>query len=312
MRLPARVSAIVLAGGLTLTPVAVQAATASRQAAAVTPTPTATPVTTATATPAPVTAVHPSGVAAKGAALENAATGTVLWNREPRAERPMASITKVMTALVVIQAGRLSQRITVPTAVRAYVLKYDASNAGLRPGDRLTAHDLLEGLLLPSGCDAAYALARAYGPGQTAFIAKMNAEAATLGLKHTHFANFDGLPWPTGRSTYSTPGDLLALGRAAMRSAVFRAIVDQRTDHLPAGPLHHAYTWHNTNLLLGSYPGVIGIKTGNTSAAGYCLLFEARRGSVTLIGVVLDSSPTSMSAAFSDAAKILNWGFALK
>jgi D-alanyl-D-alanine carboxypeptidase (penicillin-binding protein 5/6) len=310
MRLPARVSAIVLAGGLTLTPVAAQAATAARQAGPVTATPTATPVTTATATASPAAPGHPSGVQAKGAALEVAGTGRMLWSREPRAERPMASITKVMTALVVIQAGHLSRRITVPAGVRAYVREWGASNAGLYPGDRLTAHALLEALLLPSGCDAAYALAQAYGPGQAAFIAKMNAEAARLGLRRTHFSSFDGLPWPTGWSTYSTPANLLTLGRDAMQSVVFRAIVDQRTDRIPAGPLHHAYTWHNTNLLLGSYPGIIGIKTGNTPAAGYCLLFEARRGSVTLIGVVLHSSSTSMSASFSDAEKILNWGFA--
>ncbi len=309
MRLPARVSAIVLAGGLTLTPVAVQAATAARPAGPVTATPTATPVTTATATASPVAPAHPSGVQAKGAALEDAGTGRMLWGREPNVERPMASITKVMTALVVITAGHLSQRITIPAGVRAYVRTWGASNAGLIPGDRLTAHALLEALLLPSGCDAAYALAQAYGPGQTAFIAKMNAEAARLGLWRTHFSNFDGLPWPTARSTYSTPANLLALGRDAMQSAVFRAIVDQQTDRIPAGPLHHAYTWHNTNLLLGSYPGVIGIKTGNTPAAGYCLLFEARRDGVTLIGVVLHSSPTTMSVSFSDATKILNWGF---
>ncbi len=305
---------MVLAGGLTLTltltPVAVQAATVARQAGPAAATPTATPVTTGTASP--VAPAHPTGVQARGAALEDAGTGRMLWGREPDAERPMASITKVMTALVVIQAGHLSRRITVPAGVRAYVREWGASNAGLYPGDRLTAHALLEALLLPSGCDAAYALAQAYGPGRATFIAKMNAEAARLGLRRTHFSSFDGLPWPTGRSTYSTPANLLALGRDAMQSAVFRAIVDQRTDRIPAGPLHHAYTWHNTNLLLGRYPGVIGIKTGNTPAAGYCLLFEARRGSVTLIGVVLNSSPTTITASFSDAAKILNWGFARK
>jgi serine-type D-Ala-D-Ala carboxypeptidase (penicillin-binding protein 5/6) len=309
MRLPARLTVIVLAGGVALAPAAVQAAavtpTAGTAAAAsAAPTASATPAMSAT----PTAASYPSGVQAKGAALENAATGRLLWSREPNAERPMASITKVMTALVVIQAGKLGRRVTVPAAVTAYVRKWGASNAGLHPGDKLTAHDLLEALLLPSGCDAAYALAQAYG-GQTAFIARMNAEAARLGLHRTHFANFDGLPWPTARDTYSTPANLLALGRAAMQSAVFRSIVDQRTDHIPAGPLHHAYTWHNTNLLLG-HSGVIGVKTGNTPVAGYCLLFEARQGTVTLIGVVLNSSRTAMSAAFSDATKILAWGFA--
>ena len=131
-------------------------------------------------------------------------------------ELPMGSITKVMTAIVVLRAGNLHQRIVVPKGVIPYDRKYDASNAGLRPGDYLTARELLEALLLPSGCDAAYALAKAYGPGWTAFIAKMNATAQAMGLTHTHFSNFDGLPWPTETSTYSTPRDLIALGRAAM------------------------------------------------------------------------------------------------
>ena len=120
----------------------------------------------------------------------------------------------------------------------------------------------------------------------------MNALAAQMHLGRTHFSNFDGLPVPTEYSTYSTPGDLLLIGRAAMTYPVFRAVVSQRRYHLAAGPGHHAYIWHNTNLLLGAYPGIIGIKTGSTQGAGYSLLFEAQRGPAVLIGVVLDSSPT--------------------
>jgi D-alanyl-D-alanine carboxypeptidase (penicillin-binding protein 5/6) len=226
-----------------------------------------------------------------------------------RTELPMGSITKVMTAIVVLRAGNLHQRIVVPKGVIPYDRKYDASNAGLRPGDNLTAQELLEALLLPSGCDAAYALAKAYGPGWTAFIAKMNATAQAMGLAHTHFSNFDGLPWPTETSTYSTPRDLIALGRAAMGYPVLRAIVDQRTYRLAASPRHHAYVWRTTNLLLRDYPGAIGIKTGSTLAAGYCLLFEARQNGHALIGVVLHSSRTNDTASFADATKILDWGF---
>jgi serine-type D-Ala-D-Ala carboxypeptidase (penicillin-binding protein 5/6) len=125
----------------------------------------------------------------------------------------------------------------------------------------------------------------------------------------THFANFDGLPWPTEYSTFSTPKDLITLGRAAMRLPVFRAIVGQRTYSLAATAQHHAYSWQNTNQLLGSYPGAFGIKTGHTAGAGYCLLFEAQRHGLTLIGVVLDSSGTNPVAAFTDAARMLNWAF---
>ena len=117
---------------------------------------------------------------------------------------------------MVIRAGNLDRTITIPSAVVGYVAERDASSAGLVPGDRLTARELLDGLLLPSGADAAYALAQAYGPGIPAFISKMNATARQLGMSRTHFSNFDGLPWPTQYSNYSTAANLLTLGRAAM------------------------------------------------------------------------------------------------
>ncbi len=223
----------------------------------------------------------------------------------------MASITKVMTALVVIGAGDLGRQVTIPSAVVAYVKKYDASNAGLRPGDKLTARELLYALLLPSGADAAYALAEAYGPGIPAFIAKMNATAKLMGMSRTHFSNFDGLPWPTPYSNYSTAANLLTLGRVAMRSALFRSIVDQRTYRLAAGSGHHAYRWRNINPLLGRYPGVIGIKPGYTGAAGQCLLFEASRNGYSLIGVTLDGPGSITTADTADAIRLLNWAFGL-
>lgn len=253
----------------------------------------------------------PAAIHAKGADLVDAGTGQVLWKRDLNTKRPIASITKVMTALVVIRDGDLSRKITIPAAVVGYVNKYGASSAGLRPGDTLTARQLLKGLLLPSGCDAAYALATAYGPGRNAFVAQMNATAKQLGLAHTHFANFDGLPWPTARDTYSTPADLITLGEAAMALAPFRNIVQQQSYHLASGAGHHAYTWTNTDLLLGSYAGATGIKTGSTSAAGYCLLFEADSGGRVLIGVVLRSTASNPADRFSDATAMLNWGFGL-
>lgn len=251
----------------------------------------------------------PAGIHAKGAELAGAATGQLLWGRATATERPMGSITKIMTALLVVRDGSLGRRITVPRAVTSYVKKYGASSAGLKPGDVLTGRALLAALLLPSGCDAAYVLATAYGPGRSAFTGQMNTLARQLGLAHTHFANFDGLPYPTATSTYSTPADLIALARAAMAYPVLSRIVAQQSYHLAAGSGHHAYTWHNTNLLLGSYAGATGIKTGYTAAAGYCLLFEAARGSQVLAGVVLDSTATNPADRFSDAAAMLNWGF---
>ena len=253
----------------------------------------------------------PRGVQAKAAAIAVASTGRVLWSRDLNTELPMASITKVMTALVVIRAGGLSRKITVPSAVVAYVDEHDASAAGLRPGDTLTASQLLEGLLMPSGADAAYTLAEAYGPGLGAFIAKMNATAKRLGLTRTHFSNFDGLPYPTGYSTYSTPANLIKLGRVAMASAVFRSIVDQRSYRIAAGSGHHAYFWRNLNPLLGVYRGAIGIKPGWTPTAGHCLLFEATRGGRSFIGVNLDSPGVGATVNGADATRMLNWAFSL-
>jgi serine-type D-Ala-D-Ala carboxypeptidase (penicillin-binding protein 5/6) len=245
-----------------------------------------------------------------GAALANAATGKVLWSLGLNAERPIGSIAKVMTALVVIQSGDLNQEITVPKSVIAYLNSQDGpSTAGLIVGDRLTAQQLLEALLLPSGCDAAYTLAQAYGPGIGAFIGKMNAEAQRLGLTGTHFSNFDGMPWPSEYSTWSTPANLITLGRYAMSYPVFRTIVGQASYSIPAGGGHHHYSWQNTNPLIGGYPGATGIKTGDTQAAGNCLLFEATRSGVTLIGVTLGTPGDDVTATGPVAARVLNWGF---
>ncbi len=253
----------------------------------------------------------PGGVKAKGAVLADAATGQVLWGRDPDTERPMASVTKVMTALLVLQDGHLGRQIQVPKAAFSYAWKYGGETAALRPGDVLTAQELLEALLLPSGADAAYTLANAYGPGLDAFVARMNATAAQMGMKDTHFTSPDGLPYPTETSTYSTPSDLLMLGLAAMRYPAFRSIVDLRFYHLPKGRGHHGYWWDNTDALIGSYPGAAGIKSGYTDDAGHCLLFEAIRNGRALIGVVLDSPATGPAAAAQDAERMLNWGFRL-
>jgi serine-type D-Ala-D-Ala carboxypeptidase (penicillin-binding protein 5/6) len=175
----------------------------------------------------------------------------------------------------------------------------------------LTERQLLYALLLPSGADAAYTLAHAYRHGWRAFVATMNARARKLGMTRTHFANFDGLPWPTEYSGWSTPRDVIRLGEVAMRSAEFRKIVGTRRYLLKPTAAHHRYRWINTNLLIGHYRGIIGVKTGFTSAAGYCLLFEARRGKVTLMGVVLDSTSVYPGIRFTAARRLLNWGFSL-
>jgi D-alanyl-D-alanine carboxypeptidase (penicillin-binding protein 5/6) len=254
--------------------------------------------------------VGPS-VQVNGGDLVDVATGRRLWSVHPYIARPMGSITKVMTALVVLKAGGLNREIRVTSDAVRYVRSTGASSARLIAGDVLTARQLLEAMLLPSGCDAAYMLATAYGPGRPAFIRKMNAMARSMDLMSSHFASFDGMPFPTEYSTYSSPADLIRIGERAMRNSVFRGIVGQRRFYLPAGPRHHAYLWRTTDGLIGSYHGAIGVKTGNTIAAGYCLLFEARRKGHTLFGVVLHADPSSggLASAVAAAEQVLNWGF---
>jgi len=129
-------------------------------------------------------------------------------------------------------------------------------------------------------------------------------------MRRTHFSNFDGLPYPTSYSNYSTAANLLVLGRAAMRLAAFRAVVDQRGYRLAAGSGHHAYQWTNLNPLIGRYPGAIGIKPGYTRAAGQCLLFEATRNGHSVIGVTLHSPGSISPISAADATRLLNWAFA--
>jgi serine-type D-Ala-D-Ala carboxypeptidase (penicillin-binding protein 5/6) len=252
----------------------------------------------------------PPEVKVRGADLVDARTGARLWGKDVTVPRPMGSITKVMTALVVLQAGDLNREIKVTRDAIRYVRRNGASSAGLIRGDVLTARQLLEAMLLPSGCDAAYLLATAYGPGRPAFIQKMNAMAKTMGMTSTHFTSFDGMPYPTEHSTYATPADLIRLGARAMRSRLLRSIVAERSYPVTATALHHHYKWYTTDAMLGSYRGIIGIKTGDTKAAGDCFLFEARRGGHALIGVVLHAGGGDSPGSFFTAAKrLLNWGF---
>ena len=313
MRLPARLAVLPVFGAVLA--IALAAAPASAAPTGTLPT-GAVPTGTVHASGLPAStpaaaapAAAPTGVRALGAELAVAGTGHKLWGRDAGTKRPMGSITKVMTALVVIKAGNLGRRIRVPASAVSYVVRHGASSAGLRAGDVLTARQLLNAMMLPSGCDAAFVLATAYGPGRAAFVAKMNAQARRLGLTKTHFSNFDGLPYPTPQATHSTPANLITLGRAAMARVLFRAIVDRQAYHLANRNGHHAYTWRNTNLLLSSYTGADGIKTGFTMAAGYCLLFEAHRGTSVLIGVVLHSTATRPGVKFTAATRMLNWGF---
>jgi D-alanyl-D-alanine carboxypeptidase (penicillin-binding protein 5/6) len=272
----------------------------------------AEPSKTAPAGPVITVAGAPKAVKAKAGILIDATTGQVLWAKNANEVRPIASITKVMTALVVLQAGQMNRRIAVPKAVKNYVAKYGANAVGLVAGQVFTVDELLHMMLIESAADAAYTLANAYGPGLPAFIGKMNAEAARLGLTHTHFTSPDGLPYPSETSTYSTPVELVRLGEVAMGYQEFRGIVKLRYYTLKKGNGHGTYSVTTSNELIGQYPGILGIKTGFTNAAGHTLLFEAERNGRVLIGDVLGSPPTGAGAGAQDAAKVLTWAFALK
>lgn len=251
-------------------------------------------------------AYGPRGVRARSAVLADMGSGRVLWSRRAGVRRPIGSIAKVMTAVVVLREGRLDRTIRVRPRHVAYAAARHGTTARLRPGDRITARELLSAMMLPSGCDAAAALADAYGPGRGGFLRKMNRTARALGLRRTRYADESGLPPAPGNSTAR---DQVVLGRYAMGFPLFRRVVGQERHVLRRGPHHRRYVWRSTNDLMGRYPGLLGIKSGYTSAAGYCLLFAARRGGRTLVGVVLHSSRTRRAARFQDARRMLDWGF---
>ena len=302
------------APGLAYAQGATRPASSPRPATAMVPTPARAPARAKVTPPGPVLEVAgaPKGVKAKAGILVDATTGQVLWAKGANTVRPIASIAKVMTALVILRAGGLNRRIAVPRAVTGYVAKYGANAVGLIPGQVLTVDELLHAMLIVSAADAAYTLASAYGPGLPAFVAKMNAEAAQLGLAHTHFTSPDGLPYPTETSTFSTPAEVVKLGQIAMGYQEFRSIVALHIYNIPKGDGHSAYSFTSSNELIGKVPGVVGIKTGFTDAAGHTLLFEAVRGGRALIGDVLGSPPTGPAAGAQDAARVLTWGFSLK
>jgi serine-type D-Ala-D-Ala carboxypeptidase (penicillin-binding protein 5/6) len=173
---------------------------------------------------------------------------------------------------------------------------------GLRAGERVEAWKLFYSLLLYSGNDDALALAIAAEGDKWAFVQQMNEEARDLGLRDTHFASPSGV---VDRDNYSSAWDLAALTRVAMRDLHFRRIVHTRIAHVRWSPPTYEKVYVNNNLLLGMYRGANGVKTGYTHKAGPCLVASAKRGRVSLVAVVLDSSNM-----YRDAVRLLDFGFA--
>jgi len=197
-------------------------------------------------------------IQATAAAVVDGDTGTLVWGKKPHLPLPPASMTKMMTALVTLQHDNLSRVIT--SDVDASKMPGD-SVMGLHIGEQLSLRDLLFGMLIPSGDDAATLIAQAVGGTQANFVAMMNADAVQLGLTDTHFVNPHGLDAP---GHLSSPYDEIVIARAVMRYPLFRQIV--ATQHIVIRG-KWVYDLTNTNLLLGHHPGVIGIKTGTTDLA---------------------------------------------
>ncbi|MFD5027590.1 D-alanyl-D-alanine carboxypeptidase family protein [Streptomyces sp. NPDC058373] len=263
----------------------------------------------AAATPAPK-------VTAKGAFLMDSGSGKTVFSKTADTKRQMASTTKTMAVAVVLDTKgvNLDRKVTVKQAYRDYVTKNGASTADLRTGDKLTVRQLLYGAMLPSGCDATYALADTFGTGSTvsartkSFISKMNAKAKSLKMTNTKFDSFDGIS--QGGNNYSTPRDLAKLARHALKNSTFRTVVKAASTKQKATAKSggtRTYTWYNTNKLLGSYKGATGVKTGTGTAAGPCLIFSATKNGKTLVGVILHDNNR-----YEDAGKMLDHGFGTK
>jgi len=242
----------------------------------------------------------PPVIKARSAIILDLDTGGVLYQLDAHGRHAPASLLKVATALVALEHLGLDQTVTVSVSINQ--LPWDSTRMGLRPGERVTVRELLYGLFLNSGNDAAITLAEAAMPRAT-FIALMNAKAAQLGLLDTHFVNPIGLDDPGHDSSAAD------LARAAIeltsRYPVVAAMAAAATLTLPATGFHHAYTLYNLNQLIRTYPGATGLKTGWTGQAGGCLIATATRGGRHLLVVVLGSP-----RIFDEAAALLDFGFA--
>jgi len=237
-------------------------------------------------------------VTAPAAILVDAGTGAVLWAKRPHQRRPIASTTKIMTAVLALE--HLSP--TKVLRVNPLVTRVALNREGLRAHERVAVWKVMYGLLLFSGNDDALELAIATAGSKGAFLRLMNEKAAELGLHDTHYTSPSGV---VDRGNHSSAYDLAALARYAMAIPRFRAITRTHIAHVKWAKPTYAKTYVNKNLLLGTYRGADGVKTGWTTVAGHCLVVSARRGGTSLIAVVLHAPDP-----YGDARRLLNFGFA--
>ena len=232
------------------------------------------------------------------AILVDEKTGRVLWEQRAHERRQVASLTKIMTALIALRKLRPHDIVQVDKSVPRVPLVRE----GLRTGEQVEAWKLMYALLLYSGNDDALALAITAGGNKWQFVREMNDEAKTLGLSDTHFVSPSGV---VDVDNYSSAWDLAALTRVAMRNPRFRTIVRTRVKHVSWAAPTYSKIYVNNNRLLSTYPGATGVKTGYTHRAGPCVVVSATRGGVSLIAVVLDSNDM-----YTDAKRLLDFGFA--
>jgi len=250
--------------------------------------------------PVPPAAAVPPALDVRAAVMIDAATGQQLYARNASQELAIASTTKLMTALVTLEHARLRQVFADPPFYPAAV----DSQIGLEPGERMSVHDLLIAMMLPSADDAAEDLAYNVGGGSVQrFIAMMNLRARQLGLAHTHYSTPIGLDTP---GNYSSASDLVALARFLLRTQPFlRRVVAMPSAVVRIGDDTQLLT--NLNSLVGRVPWVNGVKTGHTIDAGYVLVGSGTRHGMTLISAVLGAP--SEAARESDTLALLQYGF---
>jgi len=235
-------------------------------------------------------------ISAASYVLMEAGSRKILYGKNAHERRPMASTTKIMTALLALETGELSELVEV--SKEAYGV--EGSSIYLKLGEKISLKDLLYGLMLSSGNDAAVAIAIHIGKSVEGFAAMMNEKAQSLGMNNSHFVTPNGLHH---EEHYTSAYDLALLCAAAMENASFRQIVSTRYYKTETGDTSR--TFRNKNRILTEYAGGNGIKTGYTKKAGRCLAFSAEREGMLLIGTVLNAPDM-----FEDAKKLLDQGFA--
>ena len=236
-------------------------------------------------------------MAGKAAVLMEMPTGKILWEKNKEAPQPPASTAKILTALVTLDRVPLKEIVTV--SITAIANK--SSAVALKNGERLAVQDLLYALLLQSSNDAALALASHVSGSTVKFVQLMNQKARSLGALHSHFLDSTGLPQ---RGQVTTARDLAVITKAALADPEFRRIV--ATKSYPWKSSKWEGLLENSNELLKSYDGAIGVKTGSAREAGHCLVAAEQRRDKTLIAVILGSQEKHV---WQDAKNLLDYGF---